>query len=305
MTENCELTRRMTCSPAWSPGRIWEVSWVMGVPRKIPRGGWFFWWKIPIENGWMMTGGTPIGGNPHLDIYVSKWNLPLTSEDLRGPAAFRGQPNPWRSSWLDPRPSEGHFVRWIQMAYRNPQIAAMLNVAGLVQGLIQDHKWMCLWGIWVSQGFFQPMVNLQMDINRLCSILRSLMFFDYPIIVSHSTIQNRIKLPSNLYKTSVSLPPFGCSQGMPSAPSASKAPQSSALPAFPAAEAMLHSPEALQSLDGEISEIRSGAYHPLMCCNRVAWLWFARLRPVWMIHSFGEFMIYRFKVILRSYSKSL
>ena len=38
-----------------------------------PQTGWFISWKIQLE--WMMTGGTPIAGNLHIDIITLRKTL--------------------------------------------------------------------------------------------------------------------------------------------------------------------------------------------------------------------------------------
>lgn len=108
---------------------------------------------------------------------------PDRGPDLGGPAAFRGSPVLEEvNGWIDLQVKNILFVgfRWYNLpagwnvlclcnmrrcliiffAHRNPQIAAMpagfaFQTHGLIKRglLILSHNWMCLWGIWVSQGF--------------------------------------------------------------------------------------------------------------------------------------------------------
>ena len=45
-------------------GRLFEV-WMWGLGMGVPNNGWFISWKITLK--WMMTRGTPISGNLHLE----------------------------------------------------------------------------------------------------------------------------------------------------------------------------------------------------------------------------------------------
>ena len=76
ITNYCSITSlhpiSKGCPNAWMPGAI----------QAPPRTGWFISWKIPSIK-WMMTGGTPISGNPPLYIHHCKAILYMCVYDNR------------------------------------------------------------------------------------------------------------------------------------------------------------------------------------------------------------------------------